>query len=73
MNWLIALFMVFPVYLFVWNFHSWYIGNEVGLLGFSYTYGVFMMGILLYLMGGTMIIVLGWEGIRLMSILLIGY
>jgi NADH:ubiquinone oxidoreductase subunit 5 (subunit L)/multisubunit Na+/H+ antiporter MnhA subunit len=31
------------------------------------------MGILLYLIGRTMVMVLRWEGIRLISMLLIGY
>lgn len=45
----------------------------MGLLGFSYTYLVFMVGILLYLAGRTMVMVLRWERIGLISMLLIGY
>lgn len=48
-------------------------GGEIGLLGFSYTYLVFIVGMLLYLCRGAIVIVLGWEGIRLISILLIGF
>lgn len=48
-------------------------GGEVGLLGFSYTYLVFIMGMLLYLAGGNIVIVLRWERIGLISMLLIGY
>lgn len=33
--------------------------GEVRLLRFSYTYGIFMMGIVMYLTGNTMILVWG--------------
>jgi len=45
------------VYRFVWNFHYWYMGNEVGLLRFSKTYGIFIGGMALYLMGNLIVIV----------------
>lgn len=48
-------------------------GREVGLTGFSYTYALFMLGMLLYLTRGTIFLVVGWEFIGLMSMLLIGY
>lgn len=51
--------MVVLVYWYVWNFHNWYIGGEIGSLRFSLTYACFMLGILQYLNGSTMVMVLG--------------
>jgi len=61
------------VYRYVWNFHNWYIRIEIGLLRFSGTYAYFISGISKYLTGSTIVIVLRWEEIGLMSILLIRY
>jgi NADH-quinone oxidoreductase subunit L len=43
------------------------------VLRFSTTYACFIFGILKYLAGSTIVMVLGWEEIGLMSMLLIGY
>jgi len=67
---LIIILMVYQ--LIVW-FLNWYINREVGSLRFVKTMIIFMLGIILYVRGVSLILVYRWEYIRLMSFLLISY
>ena len=67
---LVIMFIVYQ--LIIW-FMNWYMCREVGLLGFFKTIIIFMLGIILYVRGISLILVYRWEYIRLISFLLISY
>lgn len=47
--------------------------GEIRVIGFMKTMVIFMLGIVLYVRGISLILVYGWEYIRLISFLLISY
>jgi len=67
------LVIIFIVYQLIIWFLNWYIHREVGLLRFVKTIVIFMLGMILYVRGISLILVYGWEYIGLISFLLISY
>lgn len=74
-QWLMVpmLVIMFIVYQLIIWFISWYIHSEIGTFGFLKTILIFILGIILYVGGSSLILVYGWEYIGLMSFLLISF
>lgn len=72
-EWFVILVIVVMVFQYVWNFIVWYIDREVRVLGFKNIIITFMGIMMLFLVRLDMVYLIRWEGIGMISYLLIRF
>lgn len=74
-QWLLVsiLIIIAMVYQLIIFFIQWYMCGEIGMVRFMRTMCLFILGMLIYVGGHSLVLVYRWEYIGLMSFLLISF